>query len=100
MPEPSSRYYSTETAEYITPDGRKISYYRRRFLPQGRLQPLLATVKIREGDRLDVLAAKTLGDPEQFWRICDANDAMNPFQLLSEPGKKIRVCQPQFEEPR
>ncbi|MDD1751161.1 MAG: hypothetical protein LUO89_14965 [Methanothrix sp.] len=100
MLEESSRYYSVERGEYITFEGRKISYFRRRFLPQGSDQPLLVEVKVRDGDRLDVLASRTLGDPEQFWRICDANDAMNPFDLLAEPGKKIRICQPQFEEPR
>lgn len=100
MSEPTSRYYSLEKGEFTTPEGRKISYYRRRFLPQGREQPLLIEVKVRDGDRLDLLASRILGDAEQFWRICDANDAMNPFLLTAEPGKKIRICQPQFEEPR
>lgn len=100
MPEPNSRYCTTETAEYVTPEGRKIAYLRRRFLPRGSDQPLLVEVKVKDGDRLDLLAARILGDPEQFWRICDANDAMNPFALLAEPGRKIRICQPQFEEPR
>jgi hypothetical protein len=100
MFEASSRYCSVENGEYITSEGRKISYFKRRFLPQGSAQPLLIEMKVGEGDRLDVLASKFLGDPEQFWRICDANDAMNPFDLLAEPGKMIRICQPQFEEPR
>jgi len=100
MPEPNSRYFTAETAEYVTPEGRKIAYFKRRFLPQGGKQPLLVEVKVKDGDRLDLLAARILGDPEQFWRICDANDAMNPFDLLSEPGRRIRICQPQFEETR
>ena len=100
MFEANSRYCSVEKSEYITSEGRKISYFKRRFLPQGSAQPLLIEVKVGDGDRLDVLASKFLGDPEQFWRICDANDAMNPFDLLAEPGKMIRICQPQFEEPR
>lgn len=73
---------------------------RRRFLPRGEKQPLLVEVMITKGDRLDLIAARTLGDPEQFWRICDANNAMNPFLLMAEPGRTLRVAVPQFEEPR
>jgi nucleoid-associated protein YgaU len=54
-------------------------------------------VTVTEGDRLDLIAFRTLGDPEIFWRICDANDAMNPFDLVAdgEIGRKLRVPIPQ-----
>ena len=32
--------------------------------------------------RLDTIAASTIGDAQQFWRLCDANDALNPFDLV------------------
>ena len=35
-------------------------------------------------------AAQALGDPEQFWRICDANEAMWPDDLLII-GKKLSI---------
>ena len=35
-----------------------------------------------------------LGDPEQFWRICDANDAMHPLDMTSEPGRILRIAVP------
>ena len=38
------------------------------------------------GDRLDNLAARYLGDPEQFWRLCDANGAMRPEELVANVG--------------
>ena len=34
-------------------------------------------------DRLDVMAAQYLGDPELFWRICDANGAMRPEEFTA-----------------
>ena len=34
-----------------------------------------------DGDRLDNVSAQYLGDPEQFWRLCDANNAMEPEEL-------------------
>jgi hypothetical protein len=100
MFEPTSRYYNVETAELTAADGRVVPYKRRRFLPQGDALPLLVEVTLNQGDRLDVIAGRTLGDPQQFWRVCDANNAMNPFDLVAEPGSVVRVPVPQFEVPR
>jgi hypothetical protein len=96
MFEPTSRYYALETATYAAPDGRVVAYKRRRFLPQGEGMPLLVEVTVTGGDRLDLIAARTLGDPEQFWRVCDANDAMNPLDLTAELGRTLRVPVPQL----
>jgi hypothetical protein len=94
MFEHTSRYYDLETANHTTPDGRVVAYKRRRFLPQGREMQLLIDVTVIQGDRLDLIAARTLGDPEQFWRVCDANDAMDPRELTAEPGRSVRVPVP------
>jgi len=56
---------------------------------------VLAEVTVSQGDRLDLITARTLGDPEQYWRICDANEAMNPPDLTDEPGEVLRVPVPQ-----
>lgn len=98
MFESSSRYYRIETTTLTLADGRTLSYKRRRFLPQGNKLPLLLEVTLNEGDRLDLLTARTLGDPEQFWRLADANDAMNPPELESESGRRLRVPIPQVEK--
>ncbi len=95
MFEQRSRYYALEDASLTAPDGSVIAYKRRRFLPEGEKMPLLVEVTVTEGDRLDLITARTLGDPEQFWRICDANNTMNPSDLI-EPGRVIRVSVPQF----
>ena len=68
-----------------------MTYKRRRFLPRGEDMDLLVEVSVTEGDRLDLIAARSLGDAEHFWLICDANDALNPFSLTEEPGRKLRV---------
>ncbi len=95
MFEPTSRYYALETVQMTTSDGRGIAFKRRRFLPQGDALPLLASAPIGSGERLDLFTARTLGDPEQFWRICDANNAMRPTELTDEPGRVLRVPVPQ-----
>ncbi|MDJ0734404.1 MAG: hypothetical protein QNJ47_10085 [Nostocaceae cyanobacterium] len=96
MFEPTSRYYNLETAQFTTPDGRKIAYKRRRFLPQGRDMPISEEVMVKEEDRLDLITFATLGDPEQFWQIGDANNAMNPEELIAEPGRMLRIPIPQI----
>lgn len=97
MFDPNSRYYNLETAKIATPDGGEVAYKRRRFLPRGEAMPLLAEVAVVEGDRLDLITARTLSDPEQFWRVADANNAMDPMDLTNEPGRKLRVALPQAE---
>ncbi|MDZ4721860.1 MAG: hypothetical protein SH847_25650 [Roseiflexaceae bacterium] len=91
----TSRYAGIETAELTMPDGRRVRYARRRLLPNGQSLPLLIEAALVAGDRLDLLAARELGDSEQYWRICDANDAMNPFDLLDPPGRRLRIPLPE-----
>lgn len=98
MFEHGSRYYALEVATLTTPAGLAVRYVRRRFLPHGASLPLLGEVSIAEGERLDQIAARTLGDPEQYWRICDANDAMRPTDLLATVGALLRIPVPRVED--
>jgi hypothetical protein len=91
----TSRYYGLPIATIEGPDGRTISYVRRRFLPQGEALPLLAETTVAQNERIDVVAYRTLGDPLAYWRVCDANDATDPNELTAEPGRRLRVPLPQ-----
>ena len=95
MFDPTSRYYSIETATHTTGDGQVVAYKRRRFLPRARSLPLLVEVTVEQNQRLDQITAEQLGDPTQFWRIADANNAMDPLDLTDEPGRVLRVPVPQ-----
>lgn len=99
MFETTSRYISLEVAEHTEPDGRVIKYVRRRLLPPAGAGRLLVEVTVAPGDRLDLITARTLGDPEQFWRVCDANGALHPAELTEEPGQTVRVTIPEVERP-
>ncbi len=92
---PSSRYNGIDTAKMDTPDGRIIIYLKRRFVPPPENFALLQEHTVTQGDRLDNLAARYLGDPEQFWRLCDANAAMRPEELTETIGKKLRITLPE-----
>jgi hypothetical protein len=95
MFDPISRYAQVETVQLTLPDGRTVAYKRRRFLPQGRQLPLLEEVTVVDGDRLDLISDRTLGNALLFWRVCDANDAMQPRQLTEESNQTLRVPMPQ-----
>jgi hypothetical protein len=95
MFDPTSRYAALPIAEAALPDGRVVAYVRRRFLPRPDSLPVLAEVAAADGERLDHVSARTLGDPTQFWRIADANAAVDPDDLVERPGRVLRVPQPQ-----
>lgn len=90
----TSRYATIATGSYTSADGRSVTYVLRRWLPSGALLPVLAEVIVQPRERLDLLTHRTLGDPLQFWRVADANDATNPFEL-EEDGRILRIPVPQ-----
>ena len=92
-----SRYYGAKTFTYVSPAGETITYLARRIVPQPGA-PNFATVAqhtVKQGDRLDLIAAKYLGDPLIFWLICDANGAIEPGELVATPGRVLNITTPQ-----
>lgn len=92
-----SRYYGSRTLTYITAAGDTITYLARRIVPQPGA-PNFATVAqhtVHQGDRLDLIAAKYLGDPLMSWLICDANGAIEPHDLVETPGRVLNITTPQ-----
>jgi hypothetical protein len=83
-----SRYEKVADAVYVTADGREIPYKRLRITP-GTI-PLQEYV-VAQRDRLDLIAFRFHNDPEQFWRICDANSAFLPEDLTSESGRRLVI---------
>jgi nucleoid-associated protein YgaU len=88
---PTSRYASTPTARLDLPGGRTVVYLTRRFIPEAASLAEVAALTVAEGDRLDLLAARTYGQAELHWRIADANQAFDPYDLTASPGRRLRV---------
>jgi hypothetical protein len=92
---PTSRYYGIETTTLETAQGKIIVYLRRRFVPLPERFALLREHVVKQGERLDNITAEYLGDPEQFWRVSDANGAMRPEELTETPGRRLRITLPE-----
>jgi hypothetical protein len=92
---PTSRYNKTPLASLTMPDGTEVAYLKRRFVPPAENFTLLQEHTVAEGERLDHIATKYLADPEQFWRLCDANGAVRPNELLEPVGRSIRITLPE-----
>jgi hypothetical protein len=86
-----SRYENVPTTRIAAPNGRQINYVRMRFIPT-----LVGTpgYTVQQGDRPDLAAYKALGDPEQFWQLCDANTVQRPADLTATPGVRLIVPGP------
>lgn len=83
-----SRYAEIGESEIIDVSNRVIRYKGIRFIPK---TPAVLVHSVTEGERLDLIAHRYFRDPERFWRICDANGAIWPDDLVREIGRMIGI---------
>ena len=91
----TSRYHGMPIKKWKRPDGKEVAYLGRRIVPMQEQFETLQEYRIQAGDRIDNVAFQFLGDPEQFWRLCDANNELDGQQLTSEAGRVIRITLPE-----
>jgi hypothetical protein len=90
-----SRYRGLPLVKLTYPDGSEVVYVGRRFLPQPQMLAEIARVNVREGDRLDILSAQQFGDARWWWRLADANAALDPADLTARIGEQLRITLPE-----
>ena len=90
----TSRYANTAMATLVA-GGKTIVYLTRRFVPSPERFAVLQLHTVRQGDRLDNISNEYLGDPQAFWRICDANNVLRPDELTETPGRQLRITLPE-----
>lgn len=92
----TSRYYGIDTATLTAAGSTTITtYVRRRFIAQPEQFDLLLEHAVTDGERLDNITNQYMGDPEQFWRICDANNVIDPNELTDTVGRTLRITLPE-----
>jgi hypothetical protein len=87
----ASRYAGCAPLTRTDASGRLVRYLAPRILPQGAAVAGGGRTQVRPGEvhRLDLIANRTLRAPQLSWRIADANDAMDPFELCDHAGQAI-----------
>lgn len=97
MFDPTSRYFTIATTTLTVPDAddrtREIRFIKRRIIPPSETMTILVEHTVTQGERLDNVTARYLGDPAQFWRVCDANNVMQPEEL-EETGRVVKIALP------
>ena len=79
--DPTSRYYGIASEVFVDEAGEAHAYIARRFVPPVDSYAQIGTHVVVEGERYDTVANEYLGDPTQFWQLCDANAVMDPADL-------------------
>ncbi|MEZ4293399.1 MAG: LysM domain-containing protein [Polyangiaceae bacterium] len=79
MIDKTSRYAKTPTFTAKDASGEEVTLVELREIPE--------TTGVfyhtpGDGERLDHLAQRYLRDPRKFWRICDASDVLDPFDVI------------------
>lgn len=77
-----SRYASAATEAVPDARGRTVTVV---LPPPAPNQSLLGIHVLRQGERLDHLAARYLDNPAGYWRIAEQNDVMLPEALTEAP---------------
>jgi hypothetical protein len=90
----NSRYQGVPTRRWTAPDGTVTAYLARRFVPQPDRFATVERHAMLDGERLDLVAARRLGDPLLAWRLADANCALAPAEL-ERPGRQVRITLPE-----
>jgi len=88
MFDPKSRYLKAETYVVIDARGRAVTVV---VPPPTPEQLQLGIHLLKQGERLDLLAARYLNDPAGYWRIAEQNDVMLPEALTEAREIEIPV---------
>src|SRR2546427_7681875 len=96
----TSRYYNLKTAtvEVTDSDGttRTVRYVQRRIIPPVEDTITVIEHTVTEGDRLDNITARYLGDPTESWLVCDTNNVLRPNDLTDTIGRVIKIALPRL----
>lgn len=86
----SSRYYTLPDRLARDDEGREVVYRAVRLLPRPPRAPSKMT-RVGQEERLDLVAARAVGRAELFWKLCDANSALDPFDLIESAERVLWV---------
>lgn len=90
----NSRYRDVPLRTRVAPDGTVETFVGRRIIPALERYGIVGRHRLIAGDRIDGVAAEAIGDPEQYWKLCDANGDADPAQAAEPPGRLLIIPLP------
>jgi hypothetical protein len=91
---PNSRYYNVTLRTRTRADGTSETFVGRRIIPAMERYRALDRHRTIGDDRIDGVAAASYGDPELYWRICDANGDAEPADATKPMGRLLVIPLP------
>ena len=91
---PNSRYHTVPLRTRTKPDGTTETFVGRRIIPAMERYRALDRHRTVGGERIDGVAAEAFGDPEQYWRLCDANGDAEPAMATEPVGRLLVIPLP------
>lgn len=91
---PNSRYYTVALRARMAADGTNETFVGRRIIPAMERFRALDRHRTKTDDRIDGVAAASYGDPELYWRICDANGDAEPADATNPAGRLLVIPLP------
>ena len=88
----TSRHFGLATQSHAQPDGRIVTYLARRLVTDPDRLLVRGTHEVRDGERLDQIAAAELADPASWWLLVEATVADHPDDLVAEPGRRLNIA--------
>lgn len=91
MPVPQdSRFAGLPLLEVTAPDGTPRHVIGMRLTATGAAGE--QTHRVRQGEAIDLIARRRLGDEQLWWRLLDVNPLRYPLDLT--PGEQLRLPEP------
>lgn len=92
----ASRYRGLPLLRWTDAGGREHVYVDRRPVPAREDLVAIGQVEVGDGDRIENIAAEQFGDARLWWRIADANRALDPMELTAPHniGRRLLVTLP------
>lgn len=87
----ASRYRGLGLLTWVDDAGVEHTYVERRFVPGPEVLAVAGVVAVNELDRLDNIAAVQFGDATLWWRIADANRALQAGELTRRLGRRLYI---------
>jgi hypothetical protein len=81
-----SRYENVKNSTYKDENGEEYTHKRIRFIKETHPE---FEYKVKQNERLDLIANTFYKDSTKFWLLCDANNVMHPEELEFHPKQNI-----------